>query len=584
MAIKIFPNKSTSRPSVSVKVNTDNLVGSASDTAKQLMLIGMARGGEPNKVYKITTYADAKAIFRGGDLLDAIEVALSPNSTTSSGTILAERVGSATQSTYTNNGLTLTSKTYSSDANNIQTSLVKNTLNDTYNLTVSFSTDNYNHVYTNLGKIMGIYYTGTQQYTDVTVKTDTDSTDGEQHTGQATKLVLKAGADKASASLVKEFPLGEGVYNKINSLIGAINEIDGFTAVYFAYGNKNIETKYIDAVDSEQISTSPENPTYLTSLGGDIVNALGNEDDEAVSAEYDTSKGEPTPYDITSLSGGSSSEIPPASWAKEIRNFATVPGYYLVPLTSDTTIQAEALAFCADRIKEADPRQVIVGGGFNDSINSSIQRANLLRSRDVRVWVNPVSGTRIMNNGVVQHLPGYIIAAQVGGLATGLGLGESITFKQLDLVDIDQKYTKDQLDILDANGVGGIEFVRNRNGQVFRITNDVTTARQISEDPGETELGTGEEVDFIVTSLRTELEDKYIGTSTSLSAAADIKTTVIGFLQQQQNEGVVVDYSESDIHVAIVGEKVSIQIACVIARAIKTVNVNLVFVDEQLNA
>lgn len=584
MAIRVYPTKNSVRPSVVVQTNTDNLVGSAIDSDKQLMLIGMARGGKPNKVYQITTYADAKTIFRGGDLLDAIEVAMSPNGTVHSGTIMAERVGNATQATYSNNGLTLTSTTYSNDANNIQTSLVKNTLNNTYNLSVNFTIDNYSHVYTNLGKIFGIYYTGEQPYADISIEIDDNSGDGETHTKQATKLILRVGADKSSATTVREFPLGTGIYSKVSEIISSINDIAGFNALYFYSGNKNIDTKYLDAIDKQQLATSATTPTYVTSLGGDIVNVIAQEDDVAVTATYDPAKGEPQPYAITSLAGGSSSEIPPASWAKEISNFATVPGSYLVPLTDDTTVQAEAVAFCADRVKEADPRAVIVGGGFKDSINSSIQRASLLRSRDVRVGVNPISGTRLMNNGTVQELPGYIIAAQMGGLATGLDIGESITFKNLDLVDIDQKFTKDQLDLLDTSGVLGIEFVRNRTGQLFRITNDITTARPISTDPGETELGTGEEIDFLVTALRTELENNYIGNSTSLAVAGDIKASVISFLQQEQNNGAIVDYNEADIHVLIMGEAVTIQIACVLARAIKNIKVNISFVDEQLNA
>lgn len=585
MAIRVYPSKKTVRPSVNIQTNSDNLVGTTSNTNKQLMLIGMARGGEPNKVYEINTFADAKSIFRGGDLLDAIEVALTPNNTVSSGTIYAERVGKATQATFTNNGLTLTSKTYSVDANNIQTSLIKNTLNDTYNLSISFDVDGYYKTYTNLGKVLGIYYTGKQQYADYSIEVDAPvAGDTSQHTGLAQKLILRVGADAGSAKVVREFQLGSGKYAKASEVINSINDIDGFNAVYFYYGNKNIETKYLDAADKTQISTASTTPTYLTSLGGDIVNTLGLEDDTAVVATYDPSKGEPKEYELTTLTGGSSNEIAPATWAKEIQNFATVRGTYIVPLTDDSTIQAEAVAFCSDRIKEADPRAVLVGGGFNDSANATIQRANLLRSRDVRVGVNACSGYRYMNNGTVQHLPAYVIAAQIGGLITGMPVGESITFKTLDLVDIDQKFTKDQLDLLDSNGAFGIEYVRNRNGQEFRVTNDITTARTISTDPVEIELATGEEVDFLVTDLRSQLETAFIGNGTNLSIAGDIKAFIISFLQQQQNSGVIVDYSEADIHVAVIGETVNINIACVLSRTIKTINVGFSFVNEQLNA
>ena len=93
MSIKVSPVSSSVRPNVTIAANSNALVGSADSTDKQLMLIGMARGGKPNEVYTITTLQQAKDIFRGGDLLDAIEVALTPDDTHQSGTILAERLG-----------------------------------------------------------------------------------------------------------------------------------------------------------------------------------------------------------------------------------------------------------------------------------------------------------------------------------------------------------------------------------------------------------------------------------------------------------------------------------------------------------
>ena len=72
-------------------------------------------------------------------------------------------------------------------------------------------------------------------------------------------------------------------------------------------------------------------------------------------------RGEPTPYAITSLRGGTSPQILPSSWSTEISQFAAEDGYFLCPLTSDISIQAEALAFCEDRVSEGDPRALLVG-------------------------------------------------------------------------------------------------------------------------------------------------------------------------------------------------------------------------------
>ena len=582
MTIRVYPREKQIRPGVTVTTNTDSLVGVAQDSDKKLMLVGMANGGQPGVPISITNFANAKSIFRGGDLLDAIEIALSPNASTSSGEIIAERVGQATQASFTNGGLTLTSKLYSSDANGIQTELQPNSLDaGTYNLGVYFTADNYQSVYTNIGKIFSITYTGDAAYASVSVAVDSTSK-------IATNLDLKTGADANSATVIKSFPLAQGQYAKVSSLISDINVIQGFTAQYYPYGNKNIQTAYLDETAEVQLSEDATKPTYINSLAGDIVNTLSLYDSE-ISASYDPSKGEPKAYTMTNFTGGTQSETSPASWSTEISNFSTVDGYYLVPLTDDEAIQAEALSFVEDRTTEDDPKVLIVGGDINEQASASINRASLLRTIDAKVVVNASSGTRLMNDGTQRDLPAYIIAAGMGGLASGLPIGEPITFKTLDLIDIDQKFTKSELDILDEAGVVAVEFVRNRAQQVFRITDDVTTANAMfdsdaDKDPTLTELGTGEATDFLVVDLRSQLEDLYIGTRTSLVTAKDLKTTIISFLTSKETEGVIVDYSESNIAVSVDGETATINMSVQPVRSLKHINVSLNYTNTVITA
>ena len=147
---------------------------------------------------------------------------------------------------FTDGGLTLTSKMYSSDANKIQTSLTKTTFNNTYSLQVVLADDAYQQTYTNLGPIFGISYSGSQPYASVSVGVDADSK-------FANKLTLKVGADNKSASEVATFVLGTGKYTKVNSLAADINGIDGFSASYYPSGTKNIETIYLDALAETKV-------------------------------------------------------------------------------------------------------------------------------------------------------------------------------------------------------------------------------------------------------------------------------------------------------------------------------------------
>lgn len=581
MAVREYPQGTQIRPGVTVTTNTDALLGVAADSDKALMLLGGASSGKPQTVYEITSYQQAKGIFRGGELLDAIEAALSPSTAISGGTILAERVGNATQSTFTAGGLTLTSKMYSSDANKIQTSLTKTTFNNTYSLQVVLADDAYQQTYTNLGPIFGISYSGSQPYASVSVGVDADSK-------LANKLTLKVGADNKSAAEVATFVLGTGKYTKVNSLAADINGIDGFSASYYPSGTKNIEAIYLDALAETKVpiiksGDTTTQPLYLTSLGGDVANILSTYDD-LLGAAYAPSKGEPTPYAITSLRGGTSPQILPSSWSTEISQFAAEDGYFLCPLTSDISIQAEALAFCEDRVSEGDPRALLVGGGIKETTTATINRATSLETINAKVLVNATSATRLMADGTVKDLPGYMVTAMIGGVASGIGIGQSVIHKDLDLVDVDQKFTSSQLDALASAGAVAVEFVRNRGTQEFRITDDITTAATESLDPTVSELSVGESTDFLVGDLRQLLDRQYIGSPTLLTSPGDIKATISSFLLSKKNNGEIEDYEENGITVTIIGDTVHITMQVVPVRAIKYITVGLNYISKEISA
>lgn len=581
MAVREYPQGKQIRPGVTVTTNTDALSGVATDSDKALMLLGEASSGKPQTVYEITSYQQAKGIFRGGELLDAIEAALSPSTAISGGTILAERVGAATQGTFTAGGLTLTSKMYSSDANKIQTSLTQTTFNNTYSLQVVLADDAYQQTYTNLGPIFGIAYNGSQPYASVSVAVDADSK-------LANKLTLKVGADNKSAAEVATFVLGKGKYTKVNSLAADIDGIDGFSASYYPSGTKNIDSIYLDALAETQVpiiksGDTTTQPLYLTSLGGDIANVLSTYDD-LLAAAYDPSKGEPTPYALTSLTGGTSPQILPSSWSTEISQFANEDGYFLCPLTSDISIQAEALAFCEDRVSAGDPRALLVGGGIKETTTATINRATSLETTNAKVLVNATSATRLMSDGTVKDLPGYLVAAMIGGVASGIGIGQSVIHKDLDLVDVDQKFTSSQLDALASAGAVAVEFVRNRGTQEFRITDDITTASPESSDPTVSELSVGESTDFLVGDLRQLLDKQYIGSPTLLTSPGDIKATVSSFLLSKENNGEIEDYEENGITVTIIGDTVNITMQVVPVRAIKYITVGLNYISKEISA
>ena len=479
MAVEPFPRRPITRPHASIEVDTSGIGGSAGSSEKVLCLIGSAEGGEPNTVYQLRNYAQAKRLFRSGELLDAIELAWGSNPNYTAGKILAMRTEDAKPATAEVGGLKITSQIYGNVANNIQVGLEKNTLSDSLRLRVIFQDDRFNEVYDNIGNIFTIKYKGEEANATFSVEHD-------EETQKASRLVLKV-ADQE----VKSYDLSNGAYEYTNAIITDINQLPDFEAKLSPFGDKNLESSKLDKVTDADIK---DKAVYVKAVFGDLQKQTAyngivsfeqlNADGE-VPSNVEVEAGEESatvtatspiktiePFELTKLKGGTNGE-PPATWADKLDKFAHEGGYYIVPLSSKQSVHAEVATFVKERSDSGEPMRAIVGGGFNESKEQLFGRQASLSNPRVSLVAN--SGTFVMDDGRKNHVPAYMVAVALGGLASGLEIGESITFKPLRISSLDQVYESIDLDELNENGIISIEFVRNRTNTFFRIVDDVTT-------------------------------------------------------------------------------------------------------------
>lgn len=569
MAVEQFPRKKVSRPHTEITVDTSGIGGGSSSSDKLLMLVGSAKGGNPNTVYKFRNYQEAKKTLRSGDLLDAIELAWNASDvgTQSAGDILAMRVEDAKNAKITKDGITITSKLYGLEANDIQVALEANNLTGTKRLTVSFAKDRYNKVYDNLGKIFSIKYKGSEALATYSISADVT-------TKFANKLVLKTGAKSDTMATVMSFELGQGVYTNTNTLVAEINNLPDWEAKFFPIGDKNVETATFEIATDVDAKTAE---SFITALGGDILKQV--EYDEYISVGIDRSK-TVSAFALTNLTGGLDGTIP-ESWANKFQYFANEGGYYLVPLTDKPAVHAEALAFVKDRSDNGDPMRVFVGGASNESVEESITRSTNLR--DPRAAVIGFSGTRKMDDGRLLKLPAYMCAAQVAGIASGLEIGEAVTFKHFNITDVDRKFEGSQLDTLNESGVIGLEYVRNRTNTAFRIVQDVTSYNDKS-DPVKNEISVGEASDFLVSELKIELDNAFIGTKVVETSASLIKNFVQSFLDRKKRAREIQGYTPEEVQVILDGDVASISMTIYPIRSLNKIQVAIVYKQQVLTA
>lgn len=559
------------RPRTEVFLDSTALGSANAQSEKPVVIIGSATDGKPYEPVELTNLAQARSAFQSGELVDAIEMAWNPAAGVGgAGKIYGVRVDEAKQATLAVNGLTFTSNVYGADANNIQVSLTDNVLTGSKRVGVYFTKVGYEKVYDNVGNIFNITYTGAQKG-NIEVKVNST-------TKLAEKLILKVGADAQSMTEVRSYELGVGIYEDVNALVNDISNLPDFKASMNSLGGyKDVRTQYLDVLAAKDMTK--DTPVAVKAIAADIANTLAN--DRYVSVAVDFSKTIPATIPVTSLAGGET-KAPKTSWAETFLKVADLGGYYIVPLTASESIHAELSHFLRTESNSGNQLRGFVGGGLDETFESLKSRQANLRNARVAVVGDDV--VRRMADGRVYKAPGYMYAAQVAGLASGLAIGEPITYKKMNIESLGKKYIGEQLDQLDAAGVVMTEYARNTKGSTFRIVSDPTSYNRIDE-PVQNRISLGEVSDFLTTELRTVLDEEFIGTRLRNTSASIIKNRIESFLDVQKNvDGLIVNYSPEDIQVVINGNTAIINIAVQPTQGLDYINVYLSYKDNQMSA
>ena len=561
---RIYPKYNDSRPHVETNYDDSALSNSASDSQKNIFMIGSAADGDPTKVYTLNTLSQAKGTFGSGDLVNAMELAWDPSndSLTSGGTIYAMRAEDATQASLTKGALSFVSKVFGDNANKVGIALDNDVITGAPRITVTYDPKNYSRVYTNIGSMFTLSYKGTAAAAGYSVEKGAD--------GYASKFTLATGQSIDALEEVKSFDLQSQAYQTMADLVQGITAVSGFSAG--VVGSTVVETKYLDIVDpAVDCKTAP---VTVTAKVGDAVHALRYDsyvtlsvassgaptgvkvettDNSATVTSNSEAQEFPAPFEKTFLTGGSTGTVP-VSWADKFKNVVGNNAYYIVALTDQENIHAELKAFLDEEADLGYNYRGFVGGGFNEEPEEMISRQISLK--DERINLVGQSGYYANLSGASVHIPAYLMAAYAAGVASSLQIGGALTNKYISLVSLDQELTGDQLDTLNSNGVISIEKVVNRNATGgYRFVQDVTTYNS-SNEPVKSRLSLGELTDFLFDDLKLYLEQNFIGTNIRTTTADDIKAGVSSFLYNEasSDHGLITSYKESDITVSISGD------------------------------
>ena len=570
----IYPKTYMARPHVTTEYDDSALTNSASDSQKNIFLLGSATQGDPNKVYEVKSSVQARAIFGSGDLVTAMELIWNPNNDNyqNGGTVYAQRVENAKVASTKSANITFTSTIFGKIANSISVKLAKNPLTTAYDLTVQFDDNNYTNHYLSIGNVFSISYKGS-------AKTSAYKVTGNSATPSvATKFSLYTG-DTISDSTPEliSFDLTKSQYDTLEKLMNAISKVPGFKVTPLkscAY----IKSSSLDFTKSTVTIGSDDNPTIVHDFYGDLLYATRYEPyvkidlDNSVISGQEVSQsigtGTVTEIPVTFLAGGDDGTVP-VSWADKFKNVHGHNIYYIIPLTDQENIHAELKEFLDEQNTLGYNYMAFVGGGFNESVNQLLNRQMQLRSDRIALIAN--SGYYTSLYGSTVHIPAYLMASYVAGDASSLPVGNAVTNKYINLSALDNEFSGDELDQLNENGIVAIENVVNRNGSGgYKIIEDVTTFNSTNE-PVKSYLSLRELTDYLFDSVRIELDKNFIGQPVNLVTGQLVATFIEGFLKKKVAEGMLASYNRDSITAIVNDNAIYVAFSCAPVREARTI-------------
>lgn len=593
----IYPKTWNSRPHVTTEYNDSALTNQASESAKNIFLLGSATEGDPNAVYEVKSSAQAREIFGSGDLVNAMELIWNPDGDfyQNGGTVYAQRVENATQAQLTVGSLTFVSKIFGASANKIGITLKKDAVTNAYALRVEYEPKAYAQNYTNLGNIFQISYGGLNpQFNTVAYQIEGSPI-------KATKFTLLGGDTMSNLQPIQSYDLTNESLDNMEKLLTAINEIPGIQASPLK-SCAQIKTTTLDLTVDESGANKPvqiggrNNPTIVTDFYGDLlyatryeryvdinINRLAQPTNVTATAGVNgvTVSAQPAyldvePIDNEYLQGGDNGYVP-VSWSDKFNSVHGQNVYYIVPLTAEDNVHAELQEFLDEENILGYNYMAFVGGGYNEDFNTVLSRQMALRSNRIGLVAN--SGYYKSLTGQEVHIPAYLMAAYVAGIASSLGIGEAVTNKYLNLTKLDQNFSGDELNQLDENGIIAIENVINRNATGgFRVVEDVTTYNSTNE-PVKSYVSLQELTDFLFDDLRIYLEENFIGEPVRQVTGSLISSFIEAFLRTRVSSGLLASYDRNSIQCVINGDQAYVSFECAPARELRNILVRGVYTN-----
>jgi hypothetical protein len=570
MAIQIN-GKTFIRPQVVTSIDDSRLIGPNDATGIGLAIMGVSTGGKPGEALIFSTAREARAALRGGELLQAVELAYGPGANLAGASrVVAVRVNPATNSNATfNDGAATATIGLTSVDWGLHTSRIA----------VEFQTASLASSFSTLTKIV-VTKAAEGTIPKVEVAQDNVGRRGIKirytGTGSAcTAVVTTIGGSPTIATTVTGTTADSKSCNLlVNTTLQQVVDYFNATGVYAASidqaANPLEPSLNLDAASAVNVMPTADPDTvgapFFAHLRCDLqaqVDWFNSYVSDLIKAVKLTTGSKPVPVTgQTFLSGGGEGmgSVNNTAWQAAFDLIQSQDVQVIVPVSADPSIHAMANVHCQTMSDSTNKREriAIVGGAAGENVTSVRNRAaNLNTDRVQLVWPGLLDNA-VDGSGTIVTTAPYLVAAQKAGITAALPRGQSATNQPIGAKGVEVILTPTQVDTLVGAGVCVIDRVSS-TGRGFKIVKDETTWVSDSRY-SRTELSTRMALDYVATRVREALE-KRIGQTNG--------PALVNVLTRLTKEGVLVggenNPSFSELDVSAQGDAVLCSVVVAIA-------------------